>query len=323
MLTGGLLWGSADAASCCGIGSSRGAASSGIANRTAKITISGVTTGSNGKIEGTRKVSDPLNTVSRDHTTALSVGYGFAKNFSAELGANLKWSEKVISIGNPSSHVYRNNFGLGDGSAALRYTAFRYSVVRPGELTFGLQGTIPWGSVENTQDGARLPREMQAGSGAWAVSLSGYFDWNWPQSKVGFALSGDGTMRFLTPDEVDLGDTYSSSLTFVAGPFWNVRALLGSTYEYALQDVKKDGRVSLGTGGSKLNAVVGAEYEIASTGSVSGSFEFPLYRYANGLQTATGYVVNLSTIFTIKLPGTSEAESINLKELRSENDQEE
>ncbi len=309
-------------ASCCGVGGVQGGAASGVPHNILRVSANGTANGSNGKVSGTQNVNDPQNTVLKTQALTLAVGYGVTEKFSLELTGAVQWAQRSIDFPHPVVPEVRvsrkkTDFGLGDGTVAVRYSFFRYTVTRPGELTFGLQSSLPWGSTDHKQNGIRLRREMQAGTGVWALTGSGYFDWWWPQVQMGAIATINGTVNIQSSDSLDLGETISGSITAVGGPFGPVRVKGGTAFELAYPDLEmKIGdqrlRENGSTGGTKITAMGGIDVTILDPLSVSASLELPVWQNLNGTQTSTGYTISLGAVFDIGVGLDNEFGSINL-----------
>jgi len=234
--------------------------------------------------EGSEKVEDPARRESRVLSTTAYARLGLASRFALVLQLPYEYRERtapaISETGQPGQDF--SNAAFGDLGTIVMAQVIPFS--RPGPFALNPGAGIKWatGSDDNTQDGLRLPVELQTGTGSTdpLFALVAYHLWSWGSASTNAVLR--------LPSRGRSGYRYGEEVNYTVTALWS----LGTAWQFgpeirgrsAAQDDFR-GFVRENTGGSRVTVGPRVVYSTSSLPLVlEGSFMVPVWQNMNGLQ---------------------------------------
>ncbi len=255
------------------------------------------------RYEGSLKVENEADTEADWDRVTLTAAYGVLPGFSAMAIVPYTWKEKSEDVPAGDVRVTRSSRGLGDVTVLARYSPVARTFVNFRELSVGLGLKLPTGSVEETQDNAVLPEELQPGTG----SLDYLFSLSYYEGLDLVDITVSGTYVLTTEgDDYEFGNEFSylvSASFRVSNPVQLSAALSGIVRG---KDRQKDwyGRDTEieSTGRHQLWLVPGVQLQvIPSYLTVQLFWEQPIYQHFDGWQLGSDFNIRLTTACLVPL----------------------
>jgi hypothetical protein len=227
-------------------------------------------------------VSDPLGRRLTEFTTSLSAHYGLRNDL--QVSAVVPWVSRDLEsdAGDVSSS------GLGDAALVAKWRFYRWDRLGAA-ANFALIGGLeaPTGDDGDESDGARLPPELQPGSGSWDPALGAaatYEPERWRfNAAILYQRNGKGGQDYKAGDEIfaELAAGNRFWLEPYPGPFMRFDVLL----RYRNQDRATFGGATVDDSGHEI-VTAGANLAFRPRPSLDfqAYFEVPVYQHQNGTQ---------------------------------------
>ncbi len=235
---------------------------------------------------GTDRVSDPLDRRLSERTVALGVHYGL--RYDVQLSAILPWVDRRLTRDDPAGPDRFTASGPGDFAFVAKWRVKRWDDVGTATnlaIMAGLE--TPTGEDGERSNGARLPPELQPGSGSWDPSLGAAIThepgrWRFNAAAL-YQRNGKGGQDFKAGDEffAELAAGNRFWLEPYPGPFMRFDVLMRYRHQ---------ARASIGgssqssTGGDVLTAGATLAFRPRPTLDFQIFIEVPVWQDVNGTQ---------------------------------------
>jgi hypothetical protein len=242
-------------------------------------------------------VDNPQDLRLQENTTTLALDYGLLPRLTINVQMPVTHRElRVRGTGN--GEIYLRGYGIGDASFAAKFTFFKQDW-KQGALHLGaIVGLeLPTGDVSQRDEGIRLPRAAQPGSGSWdpffAVSAN--------SSLNRFRFDAFLHVRVNTKNryEFDSGEDVTFALD-VAYRFWHAKypgpsasARLGMRTSWQGHG-KQDGHKVSNSGNTRVRLRPSLGFHPIPRIDLSVNADIPVYQRYRGVQLAHGVRVNFA-----------------------------
>jgi hypothetical protein len=247
-------------------------------------------------VQGSAVVPDPLGRTAVSHQWRLELERPLLPGWSVLLSLPVNLKERRFRVDSLGSS-YRAA-GIGDASLLLKYQLLASSLVRAWDLALGVGVKAPTGDSKREQDGVRLPRDVQPGTGLWEALLWTAGSVMLPEELLRF--TGSALVRIpLHTDEFGYRNGIEAQVQLLAswlGSSLPVVPTLALRFRTSSKDML-NGQPFPATGGAWLDAlpmvgVVAEPITLRLQGTV------PLFRHTQGLQLAHTWGVTAEVQWT-------------------------
>ncbi len=138
-------------------------------------------------VNGTALVPDPLGRRALSHLWRIEAELVVASRWSLLLSVPIAWKERQLQS-DTLQQLYRGS-GVGDAVALVKYALYPASPEAPWYSALGLGLKAPTGSSDLEEDGVRLPRDLQPGTGTWEALGWGFVARTLADGLIGTSLS--------------------------------------------------------------------------------------------------------------------------------------
>jgi hypothetical protein len=255
-----------------------------------------------GNLEGRSKVSDPQDRVTRMHAANVLVAFAPWDRFG--LRAVIPFARREREQALSTSTVQRRDelvgAGLGDIALLAQARVLPLHGIHPYSLSLGAGVKLATGAFQQSENGVRLPLDLQPGTGCedfLATVYGDYFgrpSWNVFAGSV-WRLTGTNKDGYGFGDELQVFGGVAYELV----QRWSV--LLESRYRHAEPD-QRNGAAVPSTGNDRIFLAPGLSYAPGGgRTTLTAALLWPAYERANGTQLATrvGSVVSLQHRFAL------------------------
>lgn len=191
-----------------------------------------------GLLDRRRDVSDPLDRRLREHTLALGAHYGL--RYDLQLSAIFPYVTRTLTLDDPAGPDRFSAEGTGDAAVVAKWRYYRWDDVGKAMNFAVLAGLeLPTGSAHERDHGARLPPELQPGSGSWDPSIGTavtYEPGRWRFNAAAlYQFNGKGARDYKEGDEffAELAAGNRFWLEPYPGPFMRFDALLRYRHQWS------------------------------------------------------------------------------------------
>lgn len=249
--------------------------------------------------EATRKIDDPLARKANVQVFGLEAEYGLATRVSLLLHLNYVVRNRELtarnSLGNVTQRLKVEGDGLGDPVVVIKYLAIAPSITAPFELALGAGAKPPMGNYRQKRNGARLPIDLQPGTGA--IDLLGwlYAAYHLPRQRLRFNVHGLYRYAGANFDGYKFGDELIASV----GTEYNYREHLGFSLSargrFAKQDYSNK-RILQATGSSAW--YIEPAFSYFGKNSIFRLFgQIPAYQNVRSIQLTPSWMVGVGLGF--------------------------
>ena len=253
-------------------------------------------------IQETKKVTDPENRATNIQITNFEAAYDITNRFRLNLSVSLVAKTRTISLRDIDNQPLAAKFssaGVGDISIVGHYAIETFSFIRGREVTIGAGVKFPTGSTNKLQNNARLPIDLQPGTGSYGAILNGsYFQGSAP-SRLSYFANATILVNGQNPDGYKMGHEliYSFGLgRAVLLPFAGIFVELKG--RYATKD-HFNGRMLPSTGGSLVYLAPDIIIRRFKRLSAILTIDVPIFQRVNGLQVTPA--IGFSTLLVYAL----------------------
>lgn len=256
--------------------------------RGVRVSLSGLYRFEDELFSGANDVPDPLGQEFQEQTHVLGIDYGLRPDITLSL--LVPYSRKQLKTRVGAGHLRQSSDGLGDVAFLAKWRVWKHDWHRSAAHVAVFGGLeAPTGDTRDTEDGARLPRKVQSGRGAWNPIL-GFsanleldlfrFDYS-----VLYKINGPGAF-----DRED-GDLFATEVD-AAYRFWHepypgpsASVKLGVRYSHESHARQSGSRVS-NSGNDIVLLRPGMTFHFTPATTVKFGYDYPLYRDYGGTQLA-------------------------------------
>ena len=239
-------------------------------------------------IQETKKVTDPENRITDIQITNFEAAYDITNRFRLNLTASVVAKTRTIALRDIDNQPLAAKFssaGMGDISIVGHYAIETFSFIRGREITIGAGVKFPTGSTNKLQNNARLPIDLQPGTGSYGAILNGsYFQGSAP-NRLSYFANATILVNGQNPDGYKIGHELIYSfgigrdalLPFAVGIFVELKG------RYATEDHFND-RLLPSTGGSLVYLAPDIIIRRFKRLSAILAIDVPIFQRVNGLQ---------------------------------------
>ncbi len=248
-------------------------------------------------LDGTRLVADPLGRTAFSHTWRLEGELTVGTDWSVLLSLPVTSKSRRFQLDTLGESYHAA--GIGDAIAVLKRNFS--PMLSPWSLAAGLGLKLPTGTSDWEENGVRLPRDIQPGTGTWEALLWGYASGLFFDGLIASALSA--TLRLpLTADE--LGYRNGAELQLLLLSSWLDSPIPALLPTLALR-LRTTGRDRLGsqpfpaTGGIWLDALPSMTL-LFEPFALRWQGMLPLWSRTNGVQLVHSWGVTAELQWTLR-----------------------
>ncbi|KAA0220544.1 hypothetical protein EDS67_29505 [candidate division KSB1 bacterium] len=249
--------------------------------------------------EATRKIDDPLARKANVQVFGLEMEYGLAERVSLLLHLNYVVRNRELtarnSLGNVTQRLKVEGDGLGDPVMMIKYLAIAPTLTGPFELALGAGAKPPIGNYRQQRNGARLPIDLQPGTGA--IDLLGwlYAAYHLPRQRLRFNVHGLYRYAGANFDGYKFGDELVVSAGMEYNYHEHMSFSLSARGRFAKQDYSNK-RILAATGSSAWFVEPAFSYfGKNSTFRIFG--QMPAYQNVRSIQLTPSWMVGLGLGF--------------------------
>ncbi len=234
----------------------------------------------------------------RVHTVTLETSYGLTNRISMSALLSLIGQERLIRspVGGRNELTTR---GWGDAVLLLKYNLVPLNMATQRELTIGAGPKVPLGKSNVTNDGIRVPADMQPGSGAWDMVL-------WAYGYQGFLphtrLNLFGTVSARLTGENDWGYRFGNEVVATLNTSYRTDSFfdlsLGAHFRHTAPD-QFNGSDFPNTGGLWVSAAPAVNFKLSPV-TLRASLRLPVYRNLNGTQLTTSRRISVTVFYAFQ-----------------------
>lgn len=251
----------------------------------------------NSTYTGTSLIEDPLGRSAAVSVYNFEVEYGLASRVSILLsgGITVKKRETIIfDENNNKEKILFNGNGIGDVTILTKYSLIEPSIISPLGLFIGGGVKLPVGDNNKKNDGARLPLDLQPGTGSTDLFLWGSFYKGFLPIGISFNSSFLYRYNGSNLDGYKFGDEYILSVNANYSPLEFLTASLGIKSRFSKDDFW-GGRFLPSTGGTYHDLIPSITYYEGNF-ELRAFYQVPLYRNVKGIQLTTSAVPGIEIL---------------------------
>lgn len=230
---------------------------------------------------------------STNQRISQSVIFEMGYNFTSRLGFSLlgSWIHKWrLSQTGASQNLYRNqSVGLGDALFLIRYSLQPFTILHRTFLAVGLGIKFPTGKISATENGIRLPEDMQPGTGSWDVlAIFAYAIKKFPVPQMDLIFRTSFRVNSSNKYRYHFGNEWFNrvgGIFYLTDTFWLSSTVL---LRYSTPD-KRNSTTIPNTGGVWVYIQPGIYISFSQRTLLRAGLYWPLYRKLNGTQLTTSY----------------------------------
>ncbi len=236
-------------------------------------------------------VDNPQDLRFQENTTTVALDYGVLPRLTVNVQLPLTHRELRVRE-TVDGEIFLRGYGLGDASIAAKFN-FLKEDWKQGALHLAVIGglELPTGDVDQRDEGIRIPRGVQPGSGSWdpfvAVSANSSFD------RLRFDAFLHVRINTKNRYEFDAGEDVTFALD-VAYRFWHAKypgpsasARLGLRTSWQGHG-KQDGHTVANTGNTRVRLRPSLGFHPIPRIDLSVNADIPVYQRYHGTQLAHG-----------------------------------
>lgn len=216
----------------------------------------------------------------------LDIEYGLTSRFSLMLSLNYAFKSRSFRAlaGDGSALKFKaSSKGVGDTFVLGKIQVLPWDVASQREFDIGIGARFPTGAYDLTDNGVRVSRDLQPGSGANHLMLWSYYYQSFRPKPVGVSL----ILFYTHPDLSEDGYRFGDELSYIAGILYQT----SSVYDLLVQIRGRwagrdayDSRKLPSTGGTWLYVQPGVNIRFFRYSSFYVLLQLPVYRNVNGAQ---------------------------------------
>lgn len=242
----------------------------------------------NDAFQSSRSIDDPLNRKSTVTDFYLEIEYGVAERVSIIAAGGYTNKSRTTTVFdseiNSNSEITFTGQGFTDIVLLGKFQLIVPNIIAPLGISIGAGAKLPTGSYRQENNGARLPIDLQPGTGATDLLLWGHANYSIPFWSLSFNLNALYRYTGTNLDAYRYGDEFISSINGTYG----IASFLAFNLQFKGRFAAKDywnSRFLPSTGGTYLDLTPSLVY-------VEGNFnlkilaQVPLYRDVQGIQLA-------------------------------------
>ncbi len=246
--------------------------------------------------EGSDRTSDPLDRVQTDRSLVASAHYGL--RYDLQLSLIVPYVSRTLELDDPAGPDRLSADGPGDVTLAAKWRYYR-PALEGTAFNFAMLGglDLPTGSDDERDGGARLPPDLQPGSGSWdpffGTGLT-YEPGRWRLNAFGFyKRNGRGGHDYKHGDQffLELAAGNRFWLEPYPGPFMRADLLLRFRREWRDFD---GGGIVHDSGGEQVTVGLAWAFRPRPTLDFQVSVEVPVTERVEGIQLAEDYSIFLA-----------------------------
>jgi hypothetical protein len=249
--------------------------------------------------ESTQKIDDPLERKANVQFFGFDAEYGLTTNVTLLLNFNYVIRNRELTarnaLGNVTERLKIEGDGFGDPVVMAKFLAVASSLARSFELALGGGAKLPVGNYRQERNGARLPIDLQPGTGAIDLLSWLHAGYNLPRQHLRFNVHGLYRYAGANFDGYKFGDELIVSTRTEYSPRDYLTVALSARGRFAKQDYSNR-RILQATGSSAWYIEPAVSYfEKNSAFRIFG--QIPIYQNVRSIQLTPSWVVGMGLGF--------------------------
>jgi hypothetical protein len=252
-------------------------------------------------LDGRDRESDPLDARLLEENVTVAAHYGLRHDL--QLSAIVPYAFRELRLDDPAGPDRFSAHGPGDATLAAKWRYYR-PAIEGTAFNFATVGglELPTGSASERDHGARLPAELQPGSGSWDPFFGTGFTYEpgrWRVNVFGFYKhNGEGSHDYKHGDQLffELAGGNRFWVEPYPGPFMRADLLLRYRHEWRDRD---GGSIVHDSGGDELSVGLNWAFRPRPSLDFQVLTEVPVYQSVEGVQRVK--VVSVFLAFGVRL----------------------